>query len=286
MAPYTENCYSRVLLFWAKQQAPLYRRLSKNVLREVSAYLATLFMIAVFNRYLNIFTKSRAQHKLEQRFSSGTIFIRTDVETVLCIGGFPPISQAFTLNLSHRGIRDLPEMRVERCLSGAAKAGLYVYVFGSYPGSTACEKFALREERWSDLPNMTTAKYAFSPVLYQQTFYLPDVFRSPQLEVFSLSSETFSILNVQLPVLSGFSVAFLDEDKLVIVACSGRMASWRLGSSESFEVAPCELPSKIAAVSNSPPVRMGKSIFWVQNNTGVLTRFRFPNTVSEIAFYA
>lgn len=284
MAPYTENCYSRVLLFWMKQQTSLYRKVSKNVLREVSAYLATLFLIAVFNRYLNVFTKSRAQYKLEQRFSSGTVFIRTDVDTVICLGGFPPISLVSSLNLSHQGIRDLPEMRVERCLAGAVKVGLYVYVFGSYPGSSACEKLAVREERWSDLPSMATAKYAFSPVLYQQTIYLPDVFRSPQLEAFNLTSETFSVLSVQLPVLSSFSVAFLAEDKLVIVACSGRLASWRLGSSESFEVLPCELPSKIAAVSNSPPVRLGKSIFWVQNNTGVLTRFQFPNTVSEIAF--
>jgi hypothetical protein len=284
MKPRTENCYTRILLFWTKQLNTPYHKVSKNVLREVSSYLVSLPLIALFSGYLNVFSKRRKQHQLAQSFTSGTVFVRADADTVVCLGGFPPSSMVFTLNLRHREILSLRGMQAERCLCGAIKAGLYIYVFGSYPGNTSCEKLAIREERWCGLPSMSTIRYAFSPALYQQTIYLPDVFKSPTFEAFSLTSETFSTLPIDLLVLGSFSVAFFAESKLVIVACSGHVATWKVGSLEPFVVAPCKLPSKIAAVSNTPPVCHRGSFYWVQNSTGALVKFSLPNTIAEVEF--
>ena len=286
---HTEHHFERVLVLWTRGFPTPHSRASTNVLREVCAYLGSFPLFAVFFRSLTVFSSSNHSsqyYTLPTTFTSGTEFVRVDVDNLICLGGFPETSEAYVLNLPslHLGLKALPNMHSTRCLAGVTLVNTSYYVFGSYPGKTSCEKLNYRQEKWTRLANMHTGKFGFSPARHGQSIYLPDVQKAGQLEAFDLSSEQFSLLPVSLPGLTAFSVSFVSEGKLRILVCGGTLVTWEIGSEESVTKEPCNLPSRMTALSNTPPVFGRNYVYWVQSNTGAVVAYRV--TTSKISVFA
>jgi hypothetical protein len=196
-----------------------------------------------------------------------------DTQTLLCLGGQPELATAQLVKLSTGQVTELPPMSIPRFSAGILKWLQQVFVFGGNDPATAqCERLCLTTQVWSSLSSMHRAKHAFCPCRYEDLIYLPAA--GEELEVFSLLSETYTLLTYTIPLKPGPTVAFLVGKELYVLA-GGQLARKLLASDVS--VTELEACSGGSCATATAPMRLGEQIFWVRPIDSAIIRF---NTLS------
>ena len=237
---------------------------------------------STLKRY-NTLTEYTAVSSLSVSFSLSSVFCPIDSDSVLClVGGNPPLSTAYILSLSKSTVTEIQPMTTPRILPGVIKTGNFAYLFGGGDGIkaiTASEKLDTVEKSWSVLPDMNHPRSGFSPCFFEDEIYLPDVGHSHRvIETFSVISEKYRILGVALPSsLSNSSVAFVAEGEMVVVTYSKQVGRWRIGTEEEFRTKSLSMRDYHSGLSNIPPVKIGRDVYWVRWNDGAPVKFNLDS---------
>ena len=203
-------------------------------------------------------------------------FCQIDPDTVLCVGGGPPVATAFMVDLQAISLSPISPMHTARKYPGVIKHSSYVYIFGGNdPSITACEKFSVEAWSWTKLPDMKNRRSSFSPCASGDCIYLPDVGQSHKaIEVFHVASESFSTFPTPLPVsLSGTSVSLIHNGELLILTSRKQLIRTRLDCQAGFEVKALQMTNINSATANIGPVRVGTDMFWARWTDAGLVRF-------------
>lgn len=209
------------------------------------------------------------------KLPEGVMIVLMDSQTILCLGGKPELANVHLLNLITGISTDLPAMTTPRFSAGTLKWLKNLYVFGGNdPPIIQCERLCLQTKVWTPLPPMIQAKSSFCPCRHEDLVYLPSA--GTTLEVFSLITETYSLLTCKIPLKSGPSVSFLVEGELYVLA-AGQLARQRLDSDFSVtELAPNTVESCTTVIT---PMHLGGLVFWVRPIDSEVIRFD-PTTLS------
>lgn len=217
---------SQIWLISLKSQVQPFSHLSRNVLREICDYLRIPLILPVLygcNISFHCFESGVVTTvKLPVAFSDGAVCCVYE-EEALCLGGDPPSAEVYKINLTSLVFDTLTPMRRARAWPGILTFGSSVYVFGGFLRS--CEK--LQAEVWTSLPDMLSAKCAFTPVACSELILLC-AFAS-DVESFHTKKEVFQRLPLQLPGNSSPSLAFLAGDWLHVLGRE-RAVRWKMGT--------------------------------------------------------
>jgi hypothetical protein len=96
-----------------------------------------------------------------------------------------------------------------------------------------CEKFSLQKKTWASLPPMNYPRSEFCPCVHHNDIYLVSTCSSTHraLEIFSLVSECFKVLEATIPEeihLSVTSVSLIFQGCLVVLTGGKQQIKWRL----------------------------------------------------------
>ena len=211
-------------------------------------------------------------------FTEGAVFCLLDPNTLFCTGGNPELTTTYLLSLSQGSLAEQPGMLTPRRYPGIAQCGGFVYIFGGYDGvqdTTSCEKFKISEKVWSRLPNMSKYRCGFAPCVLGDDIYLTDPARRHKtLEIFNVHTETFRESPVRIPsMISDNSVAFIADEVLTVITCSKQMGRLRLGGGTVFEESVVGMQNGSSGMSNIPPKKVGRMVYWVDFRLGKLVKF-------------
>ena len=223
-------------------------------------------------RLYNLHEKKESRKSLRQNFTQGTVYCFLDHSTALCVGGVPPSTSVQKLAITTGLLTPAPPLHYPRGFSGIRKHGDHIYLFGgNWPSTSTCEKLDIVDNVWSDLPSMTVPRYAFNPCYYKGELFLADAQNSNVIECFSLASETFRVLPLTLPELSGNSVAFIVDKELRIATAYGQLAVLNLSKKgDSFRLSNI---SNTPIISSWPPLTVGSTIYFINYSTGQLRKY-------------
>ena len=270
----------RVLFLWIRKQNSPAAKLSTNISREVSAYLlcpCEQVVPAISRQTLKLYHLSPRGTEENALSISVPEGIRTCIishKVVMLIGGSDRAREASFVHVATGTVEMLELMLVSRNSPGVVKKDASVYVFGgNFEPTCTCEKFNLYSRAWTRLPNMHRPKFAFTPVPYHDTIFLPEIRQSEKVvEVFSVTHETFHLLTVQLPLFTDTgSTAVMDENDLVLISCHGHVGRWNvdLGQGE-FQVKAFNGNRESLAYCTGVPVKVGRQLYWQGYETTML----------------
>jgi len=246
---------SQIWLINLKFQVQPFTHLSRNVLREICDYLRIPQFLPVLcgcDISLHCFeTGAVTTAKLPVAFSDGAVCCVYGEKAVLCLGGDPPSAEVYRVNLPSLVLDTLTPMRRARAWPGILPLGSLVYVFGG--SLRSCEK--LQTGVWTSLPDMLSAKCAFTPVSCNALILLC-AFAS-DVESFHTKKEVFVRLPLQLPGDSSPSLAFLAGDWLHVLGRE-RAVRWKMGT-EKVETWSLQ---RAFEGCTGVPVRVGERIYW------------------------
>jgi len=176
----------RVKLMWAKQCCGLYAVLSRNVLREVAAYLLDRCLLVYITGNHALMQFNCKTHSSVQLYTF-TQFTRSDFEGFTLIdnnhlvrcGGLDNPQGAFLLDIRASTLVELPSLTTPRSYSpGLAHLGSKVYAFGGL-GTTDTSDLAKTGEalqeggKWEQLEGlMSNTRVYFCPCVFQDRIYL------------------------------------------------------------------------------------------------------------------
>lgn len=263
--------HDRVLFHWTRLHPSPFSSLSTNISREVASYLLSLCtpVVPVLARQtlqLYRFSPVKCETKaLNWSVPEGVRTCMISEKVVMLVGGSERMRETSFVYAPTGTVELLESLLVPRNSPGVVKRGNFVYAFGgNFEATRSCEKFNLLSRRWSRLPNMHRAKFAFTPVLYRDTILLPEV-RQPEkvVEVFSVIPETFHLLSVEMPFSDTGSTAVMDDSDLVVITCHGQVGRWNvdLGVGK-FRVEDFSGNRESLAYCVGTPVKVGRQVYW------------------------
>lgn len=225
----------RVYLLWAKQNRTLFAPLSRNVIREVCAYLSYFGqLVDVASNYLRLFdfAKKRWSPKvflncqIQVTDSSAWIVLQIPGKCrVFCCGGSnyglhrESLNTAYVLSADGavqpqhylqraRGQHGLIQWRNEVLVFGGVRKG-HLDMFS--PTKTAESLRFQSSQNWEKLPLMGHTRHSFNPCLHKEIIYLSGGF----LEAYSPEQRSYLPLSEKLPQYSACCV-YVEADLLVI----------------------------------------------------------------------
>lgn len=116
-------------------------------------------------------------------------------------------TSALIINILTGEILEFPKLPTShKCPGLISTASEEGFAFG---GETQyCERLGT-DWNWRQMPNMSVIRRSFSPCLYNDQIYLPELAYSSDFEAFSLPQDCFYLLPFQLPNTFSKSVAFV-----------------------------------------------------------------------------
>lgn len=260
---------SRILLFWVFHLETCCRRLSNNVLREVSAYLGnpSLIVVAVKDR---LFGFLPGEQKWEESSSlspvlpahprSSYVFVKEDL---LVIGGYDDflcktVRRTFQINSGtvNRG----PDLLAARCLSGCLQASGNVYVFGGMDTEALASCEQLTQNDWISFGHMKYSRFNFVPCEHQGLVYICGG-NTFSVEIFDPNTNKFSLAGFRCETsTTQWSCALLShEGKLVFVGYSWIQEGESAGRSRRVGF----------SWSSCPPVVVNGVAYFVDNRSSL-----------------
>ena len=232
--------------------------LSRNILREVGAYLRYLFpFVHCDSLYLyDLTSKHTSRHHLTRKFKGSSFLVLENAGRVLCVGHAPPTTAAYSLHMTSLHCTALPSLLTPRCFPGLAQTSTFAYVFGGY-GENSCEKQDLRSDQRFSVGEMSESRYRFTPCLFRCLIYLAGL--AAGVETFNPVTDTFSQLAVRLPesMQRCYSIAFIKSGVLCVLTDNQQLAFWRVGSDRGFDVS----STKLCLMNPQLPLVMDSQVF-------------------------
>jgi len=250
--------------------------LSFNILREVCVYLGNRLLLPCLQEsQLKLYDLETLQWKcvsLSRSVTTGWTYCLLEDRELLCINSLE--SQTYELALE-TGVF-VPTGRLPRPLEfpGMIWIESYAYSFGGYKSRLAL-KYAVREKHWEKMADLHYEKCAFTPCLYRKEVYLCCfTLNGDPFEAFSPETETTRQLPTGYSNCFHGSVTFALKDTFYIVGYGCKLVKYRpndtvLSSEETIDLK----REPYNALTNIPPVQVGKSIYWVNHSTSRVVRF-------------
>ena len=171
-----------ILLIWAHDCCPLFGRLSRNLLREISEFLVSHSLVWVFENQL-AYLNHRALRldvaiplTLTLETEEASWLLVNEVKVLVCGGkaeGGSALKCAY--EVYHTGtVQVLPDMNCGRSYCGLVMWQRAVYAFGSFhvSGGTTCERLSSLEPAWQEVGEMLKRRAQFTPVIWQEAVFL------------------------------------------------------------------------------------------------------------------
>ena len=272
---------SKVLLQWLRQLSTPFRSLSSNISREISLYLSVSFLIpSVKDSTLRVYDlESRLvkEGQLVRSFSTASAPCLIASDVVMYMGGLPPYTpEAFAVNLVSFHVTELPQMKEARGWPGAILYANSVYVFGgNIELLLSVEKYSIRANRWTSMPNMIEGRFSFTPCLYKEEIYLADGNSGRRIiEAFDPHKEIYRQLSVRLPPLGTHSVSFILNDDFYFISYQFSLGRLRLKPlAAAFSTGHVSNDETSTPYSGCPPLVYGAYVYYANYIEGTLTRF-------------
>jgi hypothetical protein len=186
----------------------------------------------------DIETHKTTQHPISVDFGEGGSYIELCQEAAICVGGYPPTTAAYELDLGSFQLRRLAPLSTTLSAPGLAKSSQCVYVFGGWSGFAnlnCCEKYCLVDRKWRTLGDMAYPRAYFTPCHHRFLIYL--VSNSSEdhraIESFNSQTEGFAVLSLSLPLhlkLGLGSVAFVADGELCLMTYRKQLVRWNVES--------------------------------------------------------
>ena len=151
--------------------------------------------------------------------------IMTMLGLICCGGGYyqPPSKLAFSVTFAGE-ITALRDMKTARASQGMICVGKWVYCFGGTGENKVlreCERLAYYPTttggtKWERIADMATARRCFSPCYWEEMVYICGGWTTATIEVFNLSTLTFTMLSVSLPEASE-AVSVVSNWELIVI---------------------------------------------------------------------
>ena len=255
-------------------QSPLQEEVKEESLRRSSTMdTPSDVFAAVFEDKVELYdlnTQQSTRHTLAVNFGIGGSYLALDKRTLLCLGANPASTAVYSLDLLSLQLTPLPLLRIPRLGAGVAKTSHFVYVFGSYPEKTVCEKYALHAKQWLPLPDMKHGRVYFTPCTFRALIYLPCPWATPVVETFRPETEVFTELPVTLPlemtkgwwsVAMDGSASFVVNGELCVLNEGMQMARWNIQREAGFSLV---LTDRVCW-STQPPLLIANSLVFIAN---------------------
>ena len=219
------------------------------------------FAAVYFNKVelYDFVSQQSTRQSLSVDFGDGGSYIELDENTMLCVGGFPPTTRVYSLNLNSLQLTQLAALHVPRCGAGVAKTTAWIYVFGGQ-GQISCEKYRLGDKQWQALANMHSPRSHFTPCSFNALIYLVSSSEDRAVESFNPSTEVFTVLPISLPQqlrLNSHSVAFVSNGELFLLTNDMQKARWKIETEREFRVS----TTGRNCSSTQPPRVSGQLVF-------------------------
>lgn len=244
---------SKVALCYIRQVSPTVGKLSRNIIREICAYFGSAPMLPLLSDAVLVLLDTATQRcltvELAVQFSSLTQYCLVNT-FLLCIEGNSGRTGEIDL-LTHKFILRMPVL-TPRCCTGLVHYTDHVYVFGGLSGqkpTSRSERYHLSTKEWTSLPKLGNRKCAFSPLVYQEEIYIPQLrIAGNYFEVFSPASLFYRTVNFGKVTFDQQTVFLYNSEILLF---TGSM--WRRVSMNAPYVARCCITPLIVA---------GKYVYW------------------------
>lgn len=275
---------------FSHQKCVFLSKLSGNLVREVCSYLSDLVYVSVHASTLNVFNLETAQvttKEIQTFFNAAVVCCLVSGEEVICIGGNPPATSAYIIRISTAEMRNASDMHCERGWPGVIHWRESVYVFGGNinPSIKEAERYEPAGNRWVQLPPMSSAKVAFTPLLHRGKIYLISAFpqKPVSIETFDPLKETYETMNMTIESDGYGAISFAQGDDILIVLYGGRLIRWNPKVTTFTETA-IRLPDSEAGITTSPVIRYQEKVLWVNYFNGNLIQFDFRTcTVANVS---
>ena len=222
------------------------------------------------------------EQDLEVSFSSGAVYCFTQGLELIVVGGWPSVENVYV-------IRDWKAVKQASMGTPRAWPGIYhwkrqTYVFGgNFPSVTSCEKQL--NEKWHSLPDMTCARYSFSPCYYHETLWLLDLYTEQKtMDSFILKDERFVVLPYITPEGDfSNSMAYMSEnDEFVVISTQSNCYVWTPGQLKADQQSLSSV-GQIRAYSPCPLLCCGTQVYFSNIERGQLgCYFREKGIIQEI----
>lgn len=279
-----ETVRDKILLLWACQSS-LWSKLNERVLRETCCYLGLCaFLPAILGSRLLLFdlaNESAQKEELPVCFSQGTRFCQLDALTVVGVGGSSSQVEVWAVSLQTCATWRLPDLICGRGSAGVIRYEDTVYAFGGTARGQILNSCEALEETWTGLPRMQLPHSHFTPCVYANSIYLPDVSCDSLMEVFFPAQVCFSMTKWQLPCILSPSVSFMAHGKLVVVTCARKLITCDL--SGSVTVSYTHMEETLSGASSFQPLYFQHKVYWVR--LGSLAAVGYDETTKRVFEY-
>lgn len=233
---------STELLLWIHALSPLLAPLPVSLLREICTYFplpgllpaAYPHELLIYHTHTGICTVAERP----RRIGPHACFCLLDLTQALVFPGSVTSTSVLKLSLVSLEIEEMPNLLTPRKGPGSVHYAGEVYVFGGKLNTLAladAEKLTLKGRKWTVLPDLIEALANPLPCLYQANIYILSAQDQGKIQLFSLSQQRFSQLEVASSVRNT-QVAFTSDSALYRIGEKGDLGIWRiLGERKVFE---------------------------------------------------
>lgn len=139
------------------------------------------------------------------RFKSFSAWCKISTGQVVLTGGLSQkdgskyYKDTIWIDPSTKKTREMTPMKKERCRHGTLCHQGYVYVFGGYSDEylKSCERFDLKENNWSSLPDLKDARDCVTAAAWKDRIYIVG-YASNKVEIFDVGSGNMFVMPITL----------------------------------------------------------------------------------------
>ena len=190
---------------------------------------------------------------------------------LICGGGDPIGNNAYSIDLDSGLVTTLANMKLARRSHAAYKYRSSVYVFGGklQQELASIEKYSIREERWTLLPNyLIEAMEAFVPARYRDNIYLVG---AVYIEVFNLHTETCTRFPLSLPQVWYYCLPFITNEGEIVIVQKGKILSCSVVNPQpAFSQKDVALIGSANYWTTGTPVKCGTAVYSFLHSHGTI----------------
>lgn len=261
--PYAQRARAKALWVMTRGQ---YRRLSRNVKREVCEYIGQSrpeVLCSALKELIIVYDfagKRGFKLPLETDFGEGVVCCPVDSGSVLFVGGTKPTSQAHLVLFKLEAVVSLAPCPVSLSHPGLILHDNSVYIFGgSPPEHRSCEQLCFPSPHWRSLRPMTQPRSHFSPCAFRQYIYLTDLLNSRRIEAFDTVSERYKSVKLDFVIDPDYSISWTDQGEIVLLT-QDEVVTWQPGGSYTSGLF---VQCNQEVLTYCPPVVHSGRTFWV-----------------------
>lgn len=264
-----------IFLLWLRLSTPLYRRLGRDVIREIYSYKCVDDLIPFLQgshlAVYNLSIGTAVSFPKPALLPAGCFFCLVTKVLAVVLPCERPSRDTALLDLARWKCEDLHRLRERKCRPAAIAVDQVVYTFGGLQNSYAsnsCDRLFVQEKVWERMGELSRCCNP-SACYYEGRIYLPDSCPFDSMDVYSIPYDQFTTVTVEAQLVAPVSI--LTEGVMTLLGTGKQLARWNLKEARSRME---KLRTDCAVGPGScQPVRDGKKWYWVQADCLMLHSF-------------